>query len=610
MQQACLVQCFNCLSDYDAVEAIWCSCNPQHPTKVCPFCMGCFCAAGEEFKEAFWRDAPETLREETRTLAQSRMLIGEILVRAGVINTTQLLEALKIQKTDGRRLGEILVDTGWLPADRLEKFLHSQHTVAAVDLARARVDAMMLRRLGVDQCLVDRILPLEAEAFRDRHIMTLAMADPSNTACVERVMQITGYQVIPGVATGEAIEAAIRSIFPNGSASAPEEPVTTTNDETPEHAEAVRVLKAMLKRRASHLEIRRQNGEMKISYRIDGALYLDRSRSAGDAAAAMAACRQLAGLADAGPRIGRCEILIDNCDYHVIVRTGPDGESMTAKLINPVFFPSRIESLGLPDRLIERLRRTLECRNGLILVSSPPHSGATSTIYGVVMDVASQGRPMVLIESPRCISLNDVTQLEYSPEMAGSFEDAMGCAASSGSEVVILTSTEGATSHRILERLSSSMLMICHVEAMSIGGSLMKIAAMGYPIPALMDREIFVVHQQMLRRVCTECRALVSTAEPHAVDLGLTPTEASRIDMWRADGCESCAPTPGLRGRIPLTQFLEVTPEVARAVAARSAGAVKQACMEAGAGSLHDEALKALAAGLTTVSEVTRRKLD
>ncbi len=211
-----VVHCFNCVSDFDALEAVWCSCNPQNPTKVCPFCMGCFCAAGEEFKTRFWKEAPQLLRADVATLDQARMLIGDRLVRAGLITTPQLLDALKQQKVSGKKIGEVLVESGVLPIERLQSFLKTQHTVPPVDIACARIDALMLTRLGVQRCLRERILPLETEAFRDRNIMTLVMADPSDTATLERVIDSTGYQVIPGVAPADRILDAIRAIFPEG----------------------------------------------------------------------------------------------------------------------------------------------------------------------------------------------------------------------------------------------------------------------------------------------------------------------------------------------------------------------------------------------------------
>lgn len=354
MSDGYLVQCFNCLSDFDALEAVWCSCNPQRPTKVCPFCLGCFCAAGQQFKDSFWKGAPASLHDEINLLSQSRMLIGEMLVRAGLITTSQLVEALNRQKQEGRRIGQILVESGALTPDRLDSFLKSQHTVTAVDMQRARVDALLLRRLGVDQCLKERILPLESEAFRDRQIMTLVMADPSNMAALERVMDLTGYQVIPGLAPVDAIVAAIRSIFPQGSA---------TPDAPPERIEELalppgdgvettaariaqmvpkKILQVAIKRRSTHLHIQNQSGVMKVFHRIDGTLYLDRARPPAEAAEALGAFTIMAGLGGEPsqvPRCGRAQVSVDGMDYNLVVRSRPgrEGHELSVKIIDPLF---------------------------------------------------------------------------------------------------------------------------------------------------------------------------------------------------------------------------------------------------------------------------------
>ncbi len=45
-----MVACWNCLGEFDAAAAVWCSDEPRTPTKVCPFCLRCFCAATGEYK--------------------------------------------------------------------------------------------------------------------------------------------------------------------------------------------------------------------------------------------------------------------------------------------------------------------------------------------------------------------------------------------------------------------------------------------------------------------------------------------------------------------------------------------------------------------------------
>lgn len=126
-------RCWNCLNDFDAVEAVWCSCDPKHPSKVCPFCLNCFCPAGEDYKEAFWARAPETLREEVAMLERSQDRIGEILIQNQKLTTPQLLEALKAQKKTGGLLGKILIQNGWVTQLDVDAALRHQGYKPLVD---------------------------------------------------------------------------------------------------------------------------------------------------------------------------------------------------------------------------------------------------------------------------------------------------------------------------------------------------------------------------------------------------------------------------------------------------------------------------------------------
>ncbi len=111
-EQTYLITCWNCLGEFDAVAAVWCSDDPKNPTKLCPFCLRCFCDASSEYKQQFWRRAPAPLVDELQTLSQSQDRLGDILIRMKKITTPQLLEMLIEQRETGRKLGEILVRRG------------------------------------------------------------------------------------------------------------------------------------------------------------------------------------------------------------------------------------------------------------------------------------------------------------------------------------------------------------------------------------------------------------------------------------------------------------------------------------------------------------------
>lgn len=104
-----VVGCWNCLGEFDAIAAVWCSDDPKAPTKLCPFCFRCFCAASERYKQEFWRRAPLRLQEELATLQKSKDRLGDVLIRMKKLTTPQLLDALVEQRETSKRLGEILV---------------------------------------------------------------------------------------------------------------------------------------------------------------------------------------------------------------------------------------------------------------------------------------------------------------------------------------------------------------------------------------------------------------------------------------------------------------------------------------------------------------------
>ena len=121
-----VVSCWNCLGEFEATGAVWCSDDPKNPTKLCPFCLHCFCEAGPEYKQEFWRKAPPQLVDELQTLGKSQDRLGDVLIRMKKLQTPQLLDALVEQRETGRKLGEILIGRGLVTAEDVESALRSQ----------------------------------------------------------------------------------------------------------------------------------------------------------------------------------------------------------------------------------------------------------------------------------------------------------------------------------------------------------------------------------------------------------------------------------------------------------------------------------------------------
>ena len=168
--EAYLATCWNCLGEFDALNAVWCSDDPKNPTKLCPFCFRCFCDASEKYKQEFWRRAPARLLEELQTLSKSKDRLGDILIRMKKITTPQLLEVLVEQKETGKRLGEILVDRGLVKPEDIAGALNTQGT-PLTDTLGVAYSASPVWEHSTPDAIIQYILSLAArKGASDVHI--------------------------------------------------------------------------------------------------------------------------------------------------------------------------------------------------------------------------------------------------------------------------------------------------------------------------------------------------------------------------------------------------------------------------------------------------------
>jgi type II secretory ATPase GspE/PulE/Tfp pilus assembly ATPase PilB-like protein len=166
-----LATCWNCLGEFDALNAVWCSDDPKNPTKLCPFCFRCFCDANEKYKQEFWRRAPGRLLEDLQTLNRSKDRLGDLLIRMKKITTPQLLDVLEEQKTTGRRLGEILIERNLVKAEDIAAALKSQGAQPLMDTLGVAYAASPVWEQSPPEAVIQYILSLAArKGASDVHI--------------------------------------------------------------------------------------------------------------------------------------------------------------------------------------------------------------------------------------------------------------------------------------------------------------------------------------------------------------------------------------------------------------------------------------------------------
>jgi hypothetical protein len=126
-----------------------------------------------------------------------RIRIGEILVRAGVIDEFQLKSALGEQARWGRRLGVTLIKLGFVEERDLVRALASQLSLPVASLEGKRISAEVLSMVPLEIAEKHMVIPLFVKRAGGQGTLYLGMEDPGNLEVLDDLSFRTGLQVKP-----------------------------------------------------------------------------------------------------------------------------------------------------------------------------------------------------------------------------------------------------------------------------------------------------------------------------------------------------------------------------------------------------------------------------
>jgi len=136
--------------------------------------------------------------------------LGTLLLRVGAIDPEQLEIALTEKERSPRRLGEILVEWGWVPSVAIAQALAEQYGIPFLDLTQTTVeqDAEML--LPEDAARRLQALPLR---FLPDHLLLVGVADPTDVLAAEELRALLGTGICLNVVDIHALEAAFSRLY-------------------------------------------------------------------------------------------------------------------------------------------------------------------------------------------------------------------------------------------------------------------------------------------------------------------------------------------------------------------------------------------------------------
>ena len=572
----------------------------------------------------------ELATAKTEKRKKSDLFFGEWLVQEGLVSQEKLDEALRLHRSSGNRLGQVLQELKLLDyheiTDALAKFL-SLERIYLDDLSDIDMDVAR----GVPENLAKRFCLVAAGMAEDRII--LVMSDPLNVVAIDTITVKLQCQVKVAISSEPEILHAIEVIYHGSDIEEQqlrefiEVQVGADNDSDEDSNEAdiedqvqagdvpvIRFVNLLLsqaiKSRASDLHVEPQEKTTKVRMRIDGILHDMTPPPKKMQSAVIARIKILSEMDIAERRLpqdGRFEIKASDRKIDVRVSTIPTiyGEKIVMRILDKKAVDHDIHKLGLGDKLLNVLKSTLAQPHGIIIVTGPTGSGKSTTLYSALNYLRNPRKNITTVEDPVEYRLEGINQIQVKQEIDLDFASCLRAILRQDPDIILIGEIRDKETVEIAIKASlTGHLVLSTFHTNDAPGAISRLAYMGVEPYLLASSLNLIIAQRLIRKICEHCKEPVTLDDRFLRRLGLSAEEAAKETFFHGRGCEVCGNT-GYKGRAPIFEFLIIDSNIKqKMVAGASEAEIRQFARSNGYGGLLEDGVSKLKQGITTAEEV------
>lgn len=572
--------------------------------------------------------------------------------------------ALKIYKN----LRDVLVEKNLLSADKAneiglrqlrggeneEEIIRMLRLVSEQELIEAkaaflRVPFVDLEKIGfspealslVPQSVAERYRLIPFDFDSKSKALMVAMVNPMDLETVEFLEKKTGLKIRPSMVTESQVIQFIKEkyISERGITSEVtkalderklEEKVAVDGASKKVSAEAPvakivsTILEFAVKSRASDIHIEPQEGDVRIRYRIDGILqekYL-LPRNVHDAV--VSRIKILSNLKIDEKRVpqdGRFFFSTDGEDVDLRISTVPTtyGEKVVMRLLKKSQKVPTLPDLGLRGMALKNLMEAIERPHGIIIVCGPTGSGKTTTLYSVLVKVATSKVNVMTIEDPVEYQIKGINQVQVNNQAGLTFASALRSFLRQDPNIIMVGEVRDTeTAELAINAALTGHLVFSTLHTNDASGVPPRMIDMGAEPFLLVSSLNCVVGQRVLRKVCPTCKQEIDIPPQVEEDMKkvLGPIYDMITDKWKKDGkalkilkpvgCDACNHT-GYFGRIAIYEVMPISEKIGKLIVEKAAAAtIQKEAMAEGMLTMKQDGFVKVLEGVTTIEEVLR----
>jgi len=552
-----------------------------------------------------------------------RSQLGELLVSAQLISHDQLAEALIQQSASGKRIGTTLVELGAIGERDLAKALSTQLLVPMVDLSQQAPSPDAGDVLPESVARAHLAVPIVV----DETGVTIAVSDPTPelakvlaNAC-GRVVRLV---IAPKSDVQRAIDTAYRALgnirefvkafeeTSDGPQRLTDAAVQTVNAADAPVVQVVNLLITQAMRdRASDIHIEPQGQQLRVRFRIDGALHDAVELPTAMAPALVSRLKIMAEMnivERRRPQDGQITMSVDGREIDIRVSTVATiwGESCVLRVLDKSRSVFRMADLGMPTDTHEVFTRMIRAPFGMVLCAGPTGSGKTTTLYAALTEIDDPSRNIMTIEDPVEYVFPSINQIQTNEQAGISFANGLRSILRQDPDVILVGEIRDVETARIaVQSALTGHLVLSSLHATDSAAALHRFLDMGIESFLVASSVLAVVSQRLVRRMCQTCKA---PYEPKDEELAFYTESGGlpKTQFFHGEGCNFCAGT-GYRDRIGVFELMRITPEIKRLIVGwATQEELQRMAVSQGMRTLRDEAILLISDDVTTISEVVR----
>lgn len=555
--------------------------------------------------------------------------LGDVLVEQGWLSPEALEEGLEAQAENGERLGQVLVQQKKITEQELLNALALQldlEVVESIDDKELRFD--LVEQLPIQYLKKHEIFPFQSEDGTLR----IAVNDPLDLEVLDDLRILFGQNEIrPVLVPAREILSAINRTYGQANDTTEQimqdlgeeadsqhlftelevgEDLLDETSEAPIIKLVNHIFSQAVKSQASDIHIEPYQQHLQVRFRLDGVLHNVLSPPRRLHAAIVSRIKVMARLDIAEKRLpqdGRTEVKIGERLVDVRVSSLPTafGERVVLRLLEKSGKLLSMEEIGLTAAALAEMKRLLHLSHGIILVTGPTGSGKTTSLYAALSSINSPDKNILTIEDPIEYQLDGIGQMQVNPKINLTFASGLRSMVRQDPDVILVGEIrDRETADIAIHAALTGHLVFSTLHTNDSASAVTRLTDMGIE-PFLVSTAVqAIIAQRLVRLLCTHCKEAYEPEEAQWAELRSSREVAGPI--FRADGCEKCLET-GYRGRTGIYEFLPLSEAIKGLVLKTSdANQINKVARAEGMANLREDGINKVMEGRTTISEVLR----